>query len=106
MNEHYQNAKKCLDQLLANDQISYYGYVELMVQLDAMKREEQVPTGEWIAREDMDYLDENKVVHNHFECNKCGFIHDFLDGHTSQYNFCPNCGADMRKGVMKNDTNE
>ena len=55
--------------------------------------------GEWIAREDMDYLDENKVVHKHFECNKCGFIHDFIDGHTSQYNFCPNCGADMRGGA-------
>lgn len=52
--------------------------------------------GEWIEREDMDYIDENKVVHNHFECNKCGLIHDFIDGHTSQYNFCPNCGADMR----------
>lgn len=54
------------------------------------------PQGEWIAREDMDYLDKNKAVHNHFECNKCGLIHDFIDGHTSQYNFCPNCGADMR----------
>ena len=54
------------------------------------------PQGEWIAREDMDYLDENKVVHNHFQCKKCGLIHDFIDGHTSQYNFCPNCGADMR----------
>lgn len=54
------------------------------------------PQGEWITREDMDYLDENKVVHNHFQCNKCGFIHDFIDGHTSQYNFCPNCGKDMR----------
>lgn len=53
--------------------------------------------GEWIAREDMDYLDENKVVHNHFQCNKCGLVHDFIDGHTSQYNFCPQCGADMRK---------
>lgn len=55
------------------------------------------PHGEWIAREDMDYLDENKVFHKHFECNKCGLIHDFIDGHTSQYNYCPNCGADMRK---------
>ena len=55
------------------------------------------PKGEWISREDMDYVDENKVVHNHFQCNKCGLIHDFVDGHTSQYNFCPNCGADMRK---------
>lgn len=55
--------------------------------------------GEWIAREDMDYLDDNKVVHNHFECNKCGLIHDFIDGHTSQYNFCPNCGAKMVFGA-------
>jgi len=52
--------------------------------------------GKWIEREDMDYLDENKVIHKHFECNKCGLIHDFIDGHTSQYNFCPNCGADIR----------
>lgn len=39
MNEHYLNAKKCLDQLLANDQIPFYGYVEIMLQLDAMQRE-------------------------------------------------------------------
>lgn len=57
------------------------------------------PQGEWIAREDMDYLDENKVEHKHFECNKCGLIHDFIDGHTSQYNFCPNCGAKMKGGA-------
>jgi len=57
------------------------------------------PQGKWIAREDMDYIDENKVVHNHFMCNKCGLIHDFIDGHTSQYNFCPNCGADKRGGA-------
>ena len=53
--------------------------------------------GEWISREDMDYVDKNKVVHNHFQCNKCGFIHDFIDGHTSQYNFCPNCGTKMEE---------
>lgn len=52
------------------------------------------PQGKWVAREDMDYIDENKVVHNHFMCNKCGLIHDFIDEHTSQYNFCPNCGAE------------
>lgn len=59
---------------------------------------EESTQGEWVAREDMDYLDENKVVHNHFMCNKCGLIHDFIDGHTSQYNFCPQCGAKMQKG--------
>lgn len=61
------------------------------------------PTSQWVAREDMDYLDKNKVVHNHFECNKCGFIHDFIDGHTSQYNFCPNCGADMQEHYNAQD---
>ena len=54
------------------------------------------PKGKWISREDMNYLDENKVTHNHFMCDRCGLVHDFIDGHTAQYNFCPNCGADMR----------
>lgn len=30
-----------------------------------------------------------------YECDNCGFIHTFIDGHTAQYNFCPNCGARM-----------
>ena len=55
------------------------------------------PKGKWIHREDMDYLDENKVNHIHFMCEKCEFVHDFIDGHTAQYNFCPNCGAKMRE---------
>ena len=54
---------------------------------------EEEPKYGWISREDMDHLDENKIIHKHFMCEKCGFIHDFIDGHTSQYNFCPNCGA-------------
>lgn len=53
--------------------------------------------GKWIHREDMDYKDENGVFHWHGMCGECEFIHDFLDGHTAQYNFCPNCGADMRQ---------
>ena len=57
---------------------------------------EERPQGEWVAREDMDYVDENGITNNHFMCKDCGFIHNFIDGHTSQYNFCPNCGADMR----------
>ena len=52
--------------------------------------------GHWIHREDMDYLDENGVTNTHLMCEDCGFIHNFKDNHTAQYNFCPNCGADMR----------
>ena len=51
------------------------------------------PHGEWIP----------KAVHNcwtRFECSVCGYyhepVHDFGES-KPDYNFCPNCGADMRK---------
>ena len=32
-----------------------------------------------------------------FECDRCGFVlDDWIQG--ALYNFCPNCGADMRGG--------
>ena len=55
----------------------------------------QPKTGKWIHREDFDYIDIDKVVHEHYMCKDCGLIHDFIDGHTGQYNYCPQCGAKM-----------
>ncbi len=57
----------------------------------------QPKMGRWLHREIMDYLDKNKVRHNHFMCEDCGFIHDFIDGHTTQYKYCPSCGAKMQE---------
>ena len=51
--------------------------------------------GRWNRRSDMDYADQNKVTHIHGQCSECGLIHDFIDGHTAQYNYCPQCGAKM-----------
>lgn len=50
----------------------------------------------WIHRADMDYKDKNGVVHFHGMCESCGFIHDFIDGHTGQYKFCPECGRSVK----------
>lgn len=61
----------------------------------------QPKIGKWVSREDMDYLDENKVVHHHFMCQDCGFIHDFVDGHTTQYKHCPSCGVKMVESENK-----
>ena len=55
----------------------------------------EVRHGNWIHREDFDYVDNKNVKHWHGMCDQCGFIHDFLDCHTGQYNYCPNCGAKM-----------
>lgn len=30
-------------------------------------------------------------------CDKCGFIKTAIEGHTGQYKFCPNCGAEMEE---------
>lgn len=30
------------------------------------------------------------------KCDQCGFTTIAIEGHFSQYNFCPSCGADMR----------
>ena len=59
----------------------------------------EVRHGNWIHREDFDYVDNKNAKHWHGMCDQCGFIHDFLDCHTGQYNYCPNCGAKMDGGV-------
>ena len=52
--------------------------------------------GEWIYGEDEYGIDG-------YHCNKCGFFvpwdytHTFIN-YIKDYNFCPNCGADMRDG--------
>lgn len=35
-------------------------------------------------------------------CNKCGFIKTAIEGHTGQYNYCPNCGAEMKSEQLLN----
>jgi len=46
-------------------------------------------TGHWIKM----FLTDTSDIDG--QCSECGFIHRFIDGHTAQYNFCPNCGAKM-----------
>lgn len=38
----------------------------------------------------------NKTWASQMRCNKCEFTTFAVEGKFSQYNFCPNCGADMR----------
>lgn len=46
----------------------------------------------WIHREDLDFKDKLGCNHFHGMCENCGFIHDFIDDHTGQYKYCPQCG--------------
>ena len=33
-----------------------------------------------------------------FMCQRCGFTKIFIDGHTSQWNYCCNCGIKLEFG--------
>ena len=56
------------------------------------RRKKQRPHGEWIYHKEWEWDGECA-----FECSKCGM------GTDVDYNFCPNCGADMREEGEKND---
>lgn len=46
-------------------------------------------TGHWIKI----FLTDTSDIDG--QCSECGFIHKFIDGHTAQYNYCPNCRTKM-----------
>ena len=50
------------------------------------RRDAEAVQGEWKRVETRTYKG---------ECTNCGFRHIFMDGHDSQYRFCPHCGAKM-----------
>ncbi len=56
------------------------------------------PKGEWI-----DDTSTNYYCHYYANCNRCGY---HIDVHENRgyHNFCPSCGADMRKGAGENET--
>lgn len=57
------------------------------------------PKGEWIGSAD-GYAD-GELVYDMWECSECGYDADGADD-KPEWNFCPNCGADMRE-VSKHD---
>ena len=51
----------------------------------------KVPQAEWIPQSEYVKLWGVEIIH-HYECSNCGNTE-----YTNNYNYCPNCGAEMRK---------
>lgn len=76
------------------------GYNDAMVDVRNSPTIEERKTGKWeeirVMPEAYDITGE-KTWASVMCCNKCGFEAFAIEGHFSQYHFCPNCGADMRE---------
>ena len=76
------------------DKIKYRNGITTAIAISIIPTEDVKPIvdGEWIHREEL--FDDEEKPRMVWGCNKCGFslksIHD-------KRNFCPNCGATMKK---------
>lgn len=64
-----------------------------------MAKEKFKKRGHWIEQGD-EYIEVHDISGKHtyaaeYKCNICGFIHTCIED-VGLYNFCPECGADMR----------
>ncbi len=92
-----QNLQKILeakaDMCIGNGKVNLLSFANACSgALELLKEQE----AKWVHREDMDFIDKNKRTHFHGMCTNCGFVHDFIDGHTGQYKYCPQCGKAVK----------
>ena len=77
--------------LYKNKQIGALGVVKALIEIENAPTIEERKKGEWIEQDDgWDGI--------YYECSVCKEPFTLIDGtpQDNLYNFCPNCGADMR----------
>ena len=57
--------------------------------------EKQVPKRTTYIYLNTRYTHWGRVRHDQFRCCNCGLTKEFVDGHASQYKFCPQCGLEI-----------
>ena len=57
--------------------------------------EKQVPKRTTYIHLNTYYTHWGRVRHDQFRCCNCGLTKEFVDGHASQYKFCPQCGLEI-----------
>lgn len=90
---------KYTDEEIDKAQAVEQAYVDKMVELAV--EEAKRPKGKWIIKDGKEQgydIAGIKTWYIQIMCDKCGFIKTAIEGHTGQYKYCPNCGAEMSGG--------
>lgn len=66
---------------------------------DSIKNGVPLPKGHWLSQRE--YCEMNNLIPSglgsYFWCSECNHAVDVREWHRNHYNYCPNCGADMRE---------
>ena len=60
----------------------------IYVAIEALEKQERTAYKRLHTR----YTHGGRVRHDEFRCCNCGFTKEFVDGHTTQHKYCPECG--------------
>ena len=85
-----------IDDLPAADMVARDCYDRLLAENDELRKVRPVVRGKWIGYpECLKYP--NAYSNDHIVCSACEECFSILDNDCERFNFCPNCGADMRE---------
>lgn len=88
-----QDAANLLYKMLADDYVDGYAYLEQLRSLPSTEPERI--KGKWVDA--ILYHEPDDFEWEKVKCSSCkNFVTKPIFYHNNKYNFCPNCGADMR----------
>src|SRR5574344_1163102 len=84
----YEQAIKLLE-MLSSDEFQQFTSSEfddaIYTAIEALEKQERTAYKHLNTR----YTHGGRVRHDEFRCCNCGFTKEFVDGHTTQYEYCP-----------------
>ena len=92
-----------LQALVECDSVKGFAYRQMEEAIRAIPTADR-PSGEWIKHKERTIVRDNNFIDffpMEYECSNCGLRRATyaINSSLSLTNFCPNCGADMRKGA-------
>ena len=87
-----------VEEQISLNMIPYHVYSTLIDGIDTLEQEPR--KGHWITKygKEQGYdIGGVKTWYIQIMCSECGFIKTAIEGHTGQYNYCPQCGCKMQE---------
>lgn len=110
MSDEYIEKEDAIQSIIAHDLVggNARGWAEYLLEYTSTADVALVRHGRWVDVDRMQMHDLHGVLTwgNSFKCTECQFKTFAVEGHITQYNYCPNCGAKMDEGGSNGTDNK